>query len=780
MSLTLTEKRNKRVENSAPHITLRLLIAWLRSWEIYPIIFVAALLRLYRLDTTAFANDQGELYRLIYDAVHGGLIPVTSNSSSIFAMHPPLAIYFLMLPVLFSSDPLWAAIMTALFNVTAVVLAYIFTRRYYGRLAAAIAASLFATAETSIVFSRFIWQPTLLAPFVMLFLCALFRGVVDRRPGWLFPALLLLGVMYQLHEITLVLALPLLVALLLAPRQTLRLRDIFFALVCLVIIFAPYLVWELNIKLADIHTFFSLTKAHAHIDGKALTYYLRFLNSYYYDDRFLTTSYYDPVGSASSLVFKLLPLLNWSRQILLLLLSGAFLTATFIVLRRGEGDHKGSPLPCYENASQARSSIVGANPCGRPLDALGGRPLDGLNGRPLDALGGRPLDGLNGRPLVDFARLRGWWTVLRGDPFKCGLVVLLTWQIVPVLLLSRHTAVVHLHYLLMILPGPFILIGIFVASMITWFREREPGQARAWRGLRYGAYTITVLVLVVQLLGSTASLLDTSHGINNHIFGYNDLGSLQHALNEADQLAQQHHLGRVFISVSTADTSQIALPFLAEHMRTPATLFDPSRCLLLPRSGAEPVVLLTRSSDSLLPALLSHYTTATLIDQPPLLGTTPFRLYIVTPNPSSTPMPAGKGFVNQLQLLDDQAQLVSNGPTKYVATRWTLLRNEPAQAFTSYTYIMRANTDLPTTNSIREDCLLTSIHAGDQLVTTFPLPSGGTPPTSMSITSQLLTMYPYTFFQGPLHFETFHMLRALASLQTVDGSGAVHFSRFAP
>src|SRR2546421_3071453 len=175
MNLTLTEKRNKRVDNSAHYITWRLLRAWLHTWEIYPIIFVAALLRLYRLDATAFANDQGELYRLAYDAIHGGLIPVTSNSSSIFAMHPPLAVYFLMLPVLFSSDPLWAAIMTALFNVTAVVLAYIFTRRYYGRLATTIAASLFATAETSIVFSRFIWQPTLLAPFVMLFLCTLFR-----------------------------------------------------------------------------------------------------------------------------------------------------------------------------------------------------------------------------------------------------------------------------------------------------------------------------------------------------------------------------------------------------------------------------------------------------------------------------------------------------------------------------------------------------------------------------------------------------------------------------
>ena len=81
--------------------------------------------------------------------------------------------------------------MTALFNVAAVLLTYIFTRRYFGRLAATIAALLYATAQTTIVFSRFIWQPNLIAPFTVLFMFALFWGAVERRKGWLFPAMLL-------------------------------------------------------------------------------------------------------------------------------------------------------------------------------------------------------------------------------------------------------------------------------------------------------------------------------------------------------------------------------------------------------------------------------------------------------------------------------------------------------------------------------------------------------------------------------------------------------------
>src|SRR5207244_3557660 len=121
------------------------------------------------------------------------------------------------------------------------------------RVADTISAALCTTAQTTIIFSRFICQPTLLAPFIILFLFALFWGVVERRKGWLFPALSLLGIMYQLHELTLLLAVPLLAACLLAPR-TIRLRDLILACVFLLLIFAPYLVWEVNTKFADLHT----------------------------------------------------------------------------------------------------------------------------------------------------------------------------------------------------------------------------------------------------------------------------------------------------------------------------------------------------------------------------------------------------------------------------------------------------------------------------------------------------------------------------------------------
>jgi len=223
-----------------------------------------------------------------------------------------------------------------------------------------------------------------------------------------------------------------------------------------------------------------------------------------------------------------------------------------------------------------------------------------------------------------------------------------------------------------------------------------------------------------------------------------------------------------------------AMPFLAEQMRTPTTLFDAASCLVLPAPDAGPAVLLVRSTDKVVTALLTHFATVTLVDQPPLLGTAPFQLYIVTPGSpnmrSVQPNAARNGFVNHLQLLAPQAQQLSLGTSPFLVTRWTLLRNEQPRLRTAYTYTMRAKSDLPNAGSIRSDCTLTSIQHGDQLITTFRLPQGSPLPSSFRITSQFLMASPYTISLGPLHFETANTQGAPVALRTVHGRGAVTIS----
>ena len=67
MNLTLSAKQTtSATQNQKIRARIRL---WLCTWEVYPILLVAGILRLGGLNTTTFAGDQSALYTLAYDAV---------------------------------------------------------------------------------------------------------------------------------------------------------------------------------------------------------------------------------------------------------------------------------------------------------------------------------------------------------------------------------------------------------------------------------------------------------------------------------------------------------------------------------------------------------------------------------------------------------------------------------------------------------------------------------------------------------------------------------------
>src|SRR4051812_23129229 len=81
-----------------PVARLATLRSWLLCWEIYPILLVAAFLRLYQLNTTEFNNDQANLFQMARHAVIYDLIPATSNIASVGIYNPPASIDIFMLP----------------------------------------------------------------------------------------------------------------------------------------------------------------------------------------------------------------------------------------------------------------------------------------------------------------------------------------------------------------------------------------------------------------------------------------------------------------------------------------------------------------------------------------------------------------------------------------------------------------------------------------------------------------------------------------------------------
>src|SRR5258708_25407386 len=211
-------------------------LSWLLAWEVYPIILLAAFLRFYQFSTTEFDADQATIFSLARNAIVHGLIPVTTNISSIRILNPPATVYLLMLGAVFSANPFAGVIVTGILNVLAVLFTYIVVRRYYGRFAGTVAGLFYAVAQLAVFYSGFLWNQNLLAPFVPLFLFALLWGVIERRRGWLVPAVVLWGCVIQFHGSALLLIIPLGLACILAFK-TLRWRDVFLAVALLALIY---------------------------------------------------------------------------------------------------------------------------------------------------------------------------------------------------------------------------------------------------------------------------------------------------------------------------------------------------------------------------------------------------------------------------------------------------------------------------------------------------------------------------------------------------------------
>ncbi len=693
-------------QRTKPRMTL---LDWLRTWELYPLVLVAGFLRFYQLNTTEFDQDQAILFRMAHDAISHGLLPVTSNTASIGISNPGGVIYLFMLPALLSPNPLGGAILVAIFTTIAVLLTYFFTRRYYGRLAGTVAALLYATAYKPLVYARFIWQPNLMPPFVVLFLFALFAGVVERRKGWLFPALLLLGILYQMHAITVLLAIPLAVALLLAPH-TLRWRDIIFALIGLTILFFPYLLWEVYTHFDDLRTVFTLAKQHARIDGQALTFY----------QIFITPN--QPLSTDNHVLpYALTPLFSWLQYAMpALVVLGLFSLVLALVAPRLWGETKAET-----GYSDERTS------------------------------------------------LRRWWGNLQADRYRCGLIILLVWQVVPLLILSRHAIDLHTQYFFMLLPGPFVLIGIFFAHVVNWLQKQKGGLYQT----RYALYALAFLLVAAQMLGSTAWVLDTTHGnTSNDAFipYHNDLSSLKQALNDADTLAQTHHLHHVYITTDVA--TQTALGYLSEQMHTPTTLFDATHCLVLPNAANGPAVLLVGPHSVLADAMVNRFASATLVDTPSRLGGTPFHLYIVSSLPEQA-TPQAPSFGNDLQLAEPSAQQLEVAQKSWLVTRWNFLQSQPTHLRTNYGYIMVGTNTNNTAQQAMNSCVFNTIHAGDQLLVAFPQPKSSTPMTSISIEAKSFMQLPFNPTYGIFHMETDTMLSTpWVGLHTANGDSAIQVS----
>src|SRR5205807_9006632 len=97
-----------------------------------------------------------------------------------------------------------------------------------------------------------------------------------------------------------------------------------------------------------------------------------------------------------------------------------------------------------------------------------------------------------------WGHVRRYWSDLRNSPYRCGLIVLVCWQMVALIILLRHSLGLYQHYFLFLLPGPFILVRIFVANTAEWLRNGI--KTAIPQGYRVYA-TLACLILAALLMG---------------------------------------------------------------------------------------------------------------------------------------------------------------------------------------------------------------------------------------------------------------------------------------
>ena len=739
----------------------------LRAPELWVIVALAAALRLWHVGASVFLADQAELMRMARLSLRDGLIPVTGIPSSISTLNPPASIFALLPFAALGSDPLPAVIGTALWNVFGVALAYLFARRYFNRIVAAVAALLFAAGGAAVAYSRFIWQQNLLPPVVLLWAVFAFAGATrDRgRMPWLAPAVGCAVIATQLHPTAVVFLGLTVVAVLLAPRWPRRLDWLLTAAIAALLLL-PTLVFEQLTGGYDLKQLRAYFGQGSHIDlsvGRALWGILDGPDTRTLSAHGLTHELSSPAG-------------------LVTLALAALIAAGYVALTARV------VAPAWQawRGEQGRRTPVAS-----PAEA-------GVADTGANSAGGA-------RRLV--ARSQVFWRWMRGDRAWKVHLLLWLWITIPILALIRHSSLVANHYLMTLYPAIFIPAALAVAWV--WERRGIVGGAqtgaaspivgegasprssgpRRWLSFpaqgqatgRMGIPALLLLALVAALVVGQ-SVRDVTYyswlassGFNQYAtFGY-PLDALRALNQRLDTLAQQTHAR----SVEIVDPQSSADPKIVEYMlvdgRANRTSFG-GACLILPAEG--PALIAASPTGQPAADALARLPGASRLTDIPMSGTAPWTVWEYAPSTPTGALPGDHPIV-QATFRDDAGNAfrldaaARDGST--LRLRWTLLAvtNPPYEAQLG----VAVTAALGGTATAQGNCFTQQWRAGQTLYMWLPLPAGAPAPTeTITVRASDLILGPTALTFAGLHLLTgfyyHHTGRALVA-QPASDSGLI-------
>lgn len=240
--------------------------------------------------------------------------------------------------------------------------------------------------------------------------------------------------------------------------------------------------------------------------------------------------------------------------------------------------------------------------------------------------------------------LREAWRVRRLPSGKWRYLLLLAlWQVAPLVVMFKHPYPIHEHYLLAVLPAPYLMMGAFLDDAIrrlpaalAWLSQRFPRLAVRKQNAATADMALVLAALIVgtaQTYGAAAQLATLERGrydgMLNHAYSHYGitLESQKTALSIA-HFAARTHGARLYVAAT--DLHQESMGYLVDTGEGPATVYDASTCLVVPAAGSQPaVVLATPPLESL--NLLQQLPGTRLLDTVPVQGAPALPLYLVPP-----------------------------------------------------------------------------------------------------------------------------------------------------
>lgn len=267
------------------------------------IIITAAFLRLSNLWYMEFKGDEATNSFLTVDFICKGNFPLVGDMSSQGPYNPPMFIYLLGVPFLFSKNPVVASGYIALLNFFAVFLCFQFCKEFFNRRIALISTAFFAVNPWVILYSRKIWANNLLSLFVLLFIYSICKVIIKRQNKYILLSFASLAIFTQLH-FSAICYIILLFIVLATFRPNIKPLYYGAGLGIFLFLYLPYILFDIKYNFYNLGAFIQFSKLPFKIQLDAFIMPFSLATTYGFEDslglsfnEFISRIFYSPIPS---------------------------------------------------------------------------------------------------------------------------------------------------------------------------------------------------------------------------------------------------------------------------------------------------------------------------------------------------------------------------------------------------------------------------------------------------------------------------------------------------